>query len=154
MHIKVNYKRIKIIYLTVKVHPSILYPCEVNDMEKDILNLEEACEFLSVSERTLIKLLREEHLPARKIGREWRFGRQALINWISSGDSSEHRIHTIMLMVSGKDTILNIAVGMIVVSIAIIMRGVVPAAVGMQPCLRTAFCSTDRIARGSRSAVM
>ena len=63
-------------------------------------------------------------------------------------------IHTIMLMVSGKDTILNIAVGMIVVSIAIIMRGVVPAAVGMQPCLRTAFCSTDRIARGSRSAVM
>ena len=59
-------------------------------MEKDILNLEEACEFLSVSERTLIKLLREEHLPARKIGREWRFGKQALINWISSGDSSEH----------------------------------------------------------------
>lgn len=59
-------------------------------MEKDILNLEEACEFLSVSERTLIKLLREEHLPARKIGREWRFGKQALINWISLGDSSEY----------------------------------------------------------------
>jgi len=63
-------------------------------MEKDILNLEEACGFLGVSERTLIKLLREEHLPARKIGREWRFGRQALINWISSGDSSEHSTPT------------------------------------------------------------
>lgn len=61
-------------------------------MEKDILNLEEACEFLRVSDRTLIKLLREEHLPARKIGREWRFSKQALINWISLGDSSEYSI--------------------------------------------------------------
>lgn len=59
-------------------------------MEKDILNLDEACEFLNVSERTLIKLLREEHLPARKIGREWRFGKQALINWISAGDSCDY----------------------------------------------------------------
>ena len=59
-------------------------------MEKDILNLEEACEFLNVSERTLIKLLREEHLPARKIGREWRFSREALINWIALGDSCDY----------------------------------------------------------------
>jgi len=59
-------------------------------MDKEILNLEEACEFLRVSDRTLIKLLREEHLPARKIGREWRFGKQALIDWISWGDSSEY----------------------------------------------------------------
>lgn len=59
-------------------------------MEKDILNLEEACDFLNVSERTLIKLLREEHLPARKIGREWRFGKQALTDWISAGDSCDY----------------------------------------------------------------
>ena len=63
-------------------------------------------------------------------------------------------IYTIMLMVSGKDTILNIAVGMIVVSIAIIMRGIVPAAVGMQPCLRAALCCANGITCGSRSAVM
>lgn len=56
-------------------------------MDNDILNLEQACEFLEVSERTLIKLLREEHIPARKIGREWRFSKKALVEWISSGDS-------------------------------------------------------------------
>ena len=56
-------------------------------MDLDILNLEQAIEFLGVSEKTLIKLLREEHIPARKIGREWRFSREALIHWLASGDS-------------------------------------------------------------------
>jgi excisionase family DNA binding protein len=56
-------------------------------MNDDILNLEQAIEFFGVSEKTLIKLLREEHLPARKIGREWRFSREALLSWLASGDS-------------------------------------------------------------------
>lgn len=56
-------------------------------MNNDILNLEQAIKFLGVSEKTLIKLLREEHIPARKIGREWRFSREALIHWLASGDS-------------------------------------------------------------------
>lgn len=56
-------------------------------MDNDILNLEEAIDFLGISEKTLIKSLREEHIPARKLGREWRFSREALINWLASGDS-------------------------------------------------------------------
>ena len=48
-------------------------------MDNDILNLEQTAEFLGISEKTLIKLLREEHVPARKIGREWRFSREALV---------------------------------------------------------------------------
>jgi excisionase family DNA binding protein len=50
-----------------------------------ILEYEQAVDFLGVSEKTLIKLLREENIPARKIGREWRFSREALISWLSSG---------------------------------------------------------------------
>lgn len=56
-------------------------------MNNDILNLQQAIEFLGVSEKTLIKLLREEHIPARKIGREWRFSKEALVNWLATGDS-------------------------------------------------------------------
>ncbi len=56
-------------------------------MDDDILNLEQAVVCLGVSEKTLIKLLREEHIPARKIGREWRFSKGALIRWLASGDS-------------------------------------------------------------------
>lgn len=56
-------------------------------MDNDVLNLEQAVEFFGVSERTMIKLLREEHIPARKIGREWRFSKSALLQWLGEGDS-------------------------------------------------------------------
>ncbi|MFZ5985890.1 MAG: methyltransferase domain-containing protein [Bacillota bacterium] len=56
-------------------------------MEKEILTMEEAAELFGVSVKTFIKLLKEEKVPARKIGREWRFSRKALIEWLSSGDS-------------------------------------------------------------------
>lgn len=59
-------------------------------MEKEILNMEEAAELFNVSIKTFIKLLKEEKVPARKIGREWRFSRQALIQWLSTGDSQQY----------------------------------------------------------------
>lgn len=59
-------------------------------MDKEILNMEEAAEFFNVSIKTFIKLLKEEQVPARKIGREWRFSRNALIQWLSSGNSRQY----------------------------------------------------------------
>jgi len=56
-------------------------------MDKEILNMEEAAELFNVSIKTFIKLLKEEKVPARKIGREWRFSKSALIKWLSEGDS-------------------------------------------------------------------
>ncbi|HEX9059249.1 MAG TPA: methyltransferase domain-containing protein [Clostridia bacterium] len=56
-------------------------------MDKEILTLEEAAELFGVSVKTFIKLLKEEKVPARKIGREWRFSRKSLIDWLSAGDS-------------------------------------------------------------------
>ena len=59
-------------------------------LDKEILNMEEAAELFGVSVKTFIKLLKEEKVPARKIGREWRFSRKALIDWISAGDSQAY----------------------------------------------------------------
>lgn len=59
-------------------------------MNNDILTLGQAAEFLGISEKTMIKLLREEHVPARKIGREWRFSMEALIRWLAAGDSMQY----------------------------------------------------------------
>lgn len=56
-------------------------------MDNEILTLEDAAMLFNVSIKTFIKLLKEEKVPARKIGREWRFSRKALIEWLSSGDS-------------------------------------------------------------------
>lgn len=59
-------------------------------MDKEILTMEEAAELFGVSIKTFIKLLKEEKVPGRKIGREWRFNRQALINWLAAGDSQAY----------------------------------------------------------------
>ena len=53
----------------------------------EILNIEEAAALLGVSIKTFNKVLHSEEMPARKIGREWKFSRQALIDWVGSGNS-------------------------------------------------------------------
>ncbi|HEX7712668.1 MAG TPA: methyltransferase domain-containing protein [Bacillota bacterium] len=57
---------------------------------KDILTLEEASLLFQVSTKTFLKLLREEEIPARKVGREWRFSRTALLEWMASGSSRQY----------------------------------------------------------------
>jgi excisionase family DNA binding protein len=56
---------------------------------RDILNIDEAAELLGVSVKTFNKVLHTTNLPARKIGREWKFSRQALIDWVGSGRSQD-----------------------------------------------------------------
>jgi excisionase family DNA binding protein len=58
-------------------------------VERDILNIEEAAELLGVSIKTFNKVLHSQDMPARKIGREWKFSRRALIDWVGSGHSRE-----------------------------------------------------------------
>jgi excisionase family DNA binding protein len=55
--------------------------------EREVLNIEEAAELLGVSIKTFNKVLHSETLPARKIGREWKFSRKALVDWVGSGRS-------------------------------------------------------------------
>lgn len=56
---------------------------------RDILNIEEAASLLGVSVKTFNKVLHSEDMPARKIGREWKFSRQALIAWVGQGRSRD-----------------------------------------------------------------
>ena len=62
---------------------------EHGSTEREILNVEEAAAFLGVSVKTFNKVLHTENIPARKIGREWKFSRTALIQWVGSGHSNE-----------------------------------------------------------------
>ena len=58
--------------------------------DAEILNIEEAAALFGVSAKTFNKVLRSEELPARKIGREWKFSRQALIDWVGQGRSTDY----------------------------------------------------------------
>ena len=60
-----------------------------DNVQRDILTIDEAAELLGVSVKTFNKVLHSQDLPARKIGREWKFSRRALIEWVGSGKSGE-----------------------------------------------------------------
>ena len=57
--------------------------------QKEVLTIEEAAELLGVSVKTFNKVLHTENIPGRKIGREWKFSRKALIDWIGAGRSDD-----------------------------------------------------------------
>ena len=57
--------------------------------DQEILNIDGAAALLGVSVKTFNKVLHGQSIPARKIGREWKFSRQALIDWVGSGRSDQ-----------------------------------------------------------------
>lgn len=61
--------------------------------DSPIMTLEEVAAFLKVSEQTVYELARSGNLPGRKVGREWRFFKPALINWFMQGvESGEGKV--------------------------------------------------------------
>jgi excisionase family DNA binding protein len=59
------------------------------EVQNDILNIDEAAALLGVSVKTFNKVLHAEDMPARKIGREWKFSRKALIEWVEGNHAEE-----------------------------------------------------------------
>ncbi len=55
----------------------------------EILTLAEAAHLVRVSQKTLGELARNGHIPAQKVGREWRFLRASLESWLSGEYSSD-----------------------------------------------------------------
>lgn len=56
--------------------------------ELDVLTLEDAAAYLKVEYGQIRRLIKEQGLPGRKIGEEWRFLRGAIADWLS-GESTE-----------------------------------------------------------------
>ena len=48
----------------------------------ELLTVEETCRYLKVTPRTLYRYLRSRQIPAFKLGKEWRFVRSDLEQWI------------------------------------------------------------------------
>jgi excisionase family DNA binding protein len=49
---------------------------------KEVLNAKEAAEFLGFNPYTIREKARAGEIPALKVGRQWRFSRQALLAFI------------------------------------------------------------------------
>jgi len=52
--------------------------------EPDVLTVERLAELLQVDEKTVRSLAAKGDLPGRKLGRHWRFSRQAVLEWLAT----------------------------------------------------------------------
>ena len=47
-----------------------------------LMDIETTGKYIGVSERTVYRLLDKEGLPGSKVGRQWRFEKQAVDEWL------------------------------------------------------------------------
>ncbi|MBU1023723.1 helix-turn-helix domain-containing protein [bacterium] len=52
-------------------------------MDDQIMSFKEAMSFLKIPRSTLYKLVQEGRVPAKKVGRHWRFSKSTLEKWIA-----------------------------------------------------------------------
>lgn len=58
-------------------------------MAKEIVDVEGAAELLGVSPWTIYQLARTGKIPGTRVGREWRFVRASLIQWVANGAQAD-----------------------------------------------------------------
>lgn len=47
-----------------------------------VLDIDELAEYLKIPKSTLYKVVKEGGIPGQKVGRHWRFSRQAIDEWL------------------------------------------------------------------------
>ncbi|HWF59807.1 MAG TPA: helix-turn-helix domain-containing protein [Nitrospira sp.] len=52
------------------------------DPKTELMTATETCRYLKITPRTLYRYLRSRQIPAFKLGKEWRFVRSDLEQWI------------------------------------------------------------------------
>jgi len=52
-------------------------------MEKEILTIEEAADYLKIGKRSIYKLAKDGKIPGKKVLNKWRFEKDSLRAWVS-----------------------------------------------------------------------
>ena len=55
----------------------------------ELMTVEEVADYLRVTEKTIYRLLRRGKIPATKVGRQWRFQKAAIDEWLHQGSASK-----------------------------------------------------------------
>lgn len=53
----------------------------------DVLTIEELAAYLKISKSTLYKLVREGRIASQKVGKHWRFRKDAIDHWLEKRSS-------------------------------------------------------------------
>lgn len=54
-----------------------------NDPQNAVMTLDELALYLKVSKSTLYKLVQEGRIPGQKLGKQWRFSKSAVDEWLN-----------------------------------------------------------------------
>jgi excisionase family DNA binding protein len=65
----------------------------IGQPEEDVLDLNQAAELLKVSDRTLWGLAREGRVPSRRVGKQYRFSRSQLLEWIRDNNNQQNEVN-------------------------------------------------------------
>ncbi len=57
-------------------------------MDKEILTIEEAAQYLQIGKRSLYRLANAGRIPAKKVLNKWRFDKESLKTWVRRGDAT------------------------------------------------------------------
>jgi excisionase family DNA binding protein len=57
----------------------------------EVMNAEQAGQFLQIDEAVVVELAEAGQLPGRKLGQAWRFSRAALVAWLAAPDREQRR---------------------------------------------------------------
>lgn len=57
----------------------------------DVLTIVDLSAYLKISKSTLYKLVREGKVPCQKVGRHWRFHKEAVDDWLKNAKNTTKR---------------------------------------------------------------
>lgn len=57
----------------------------------EVLTIEDLADFLKISKSTLYKLVREGSIPCQKVGKHWRFHKDAIDEWLKQKPSTKNQ---------------------------------------------------------------
>lgn len=55
-----------------------------SDHLPDVMTIEQLCSYLQLSRSTLYKLAQEGKVPGQKVGKHWRFSKDAVDRWLQT----------------------------------------------------------------------
>jgi len=61
----------------------------MDDKLGGVLTIEELSAYLKIPKSTLYKLVREGKMPSQKVGRHWRFRKEAIDRWLDETRAEE-----------------------------------------------------------------
>jgi excisionase family DNA binding protein len=70
--------------------------------QKEVFDLDEAAAFLKASADDVLRMVKEQGLPARKVGEGWRFLKAAVCDWLRAGPARQMSRKEAQLALAGK----------------------------------------------------